>query len=462
MRYNWFRLFWTICLLLPLTTVNAQEEQPTGAVYIVQAGDTLSGIANQFGVSITDLINANQLTDPNSIKAGDQLLIPGLEGISGVLNTQTVPFGENVRSLSLRYRLPEALLARLNHLTSPAEIYAGAGLIIPEADTPPAVNDRTALWETGSLLELAILNDVNPWEILSANNITSSHSLIPGAVFWLPGESEDGPGALPSGINALELPDFIQGKTGLIRLSGEFDLSPAGSFMDHPLNFYPQGTGEYTALQGVHAMAQPGIYPLSIQGNLPNGAHFAFSQMVPVFAGDFLYDAPLIVDPATIDPEVTRPEDAQWTALALPVSAEKLWDGVFLAPVDAVFAECWPSRYGSRRAYNNSDYIYFHTGLDFCGGVGDNVYAPAPGSVVFAGPLSVRGNAIMIDHGHGIYTGYMHLSEILVEVGESVGTGQLIGKVGGTGRVTGPHLHWEVWVGGVQVDPLDWLQQAYP
>jgi len=61
-----------------------------------------------------------------------------------------------------------------------------------------------------------------------------------------------------------------------------------------------------------------------------------------------------------------------------------------------------------------------------------------------------------------VYTAYMHQSEILVEVGDRVEAGQLIGLVGGTGRVQGPHLHWEVWVGGVQVDPLDWLKQAYP
>ena len=68
----------------------------------------------------------------------------------------------------------------------------------------------------------------------------------------------------------------------------------------------------------------------------------------------------------------------------------------------------------------------------------------------------------MINHGWGVYTGYMHQSEILVKPGDIVKAGQLIGRVGGTGRVQGPHLHWEVWVGGVQVDPLDWLEQAYP
>ena len=105
---------------------------------------------------------------------------------------------------------------------------------------------------------------------------------------------------------------------------------------------------------------------------------------------------------------------------------------------------------------------FFHTGLDFCGGVGIEVRAPATGVVTFAEPLVVRGNAIMIDHGWGVLSGYMHLDEILVSAGDTVEPGQLIGLVGGTGRVTGAHLHWEIWVSGVQVNPVDWLEVTYP
>ena len=148
----------------------------------------------------------------------------------------------------------------------------------------------------------------------------------------------------------------------------------------------------------------------------------------------------------------------------MPVDAipERQWEETFQSPVSPLFADCFPSFYGNRRSYNGSPYNYFHTGLDFCGGVGADIYAPAPGVVVYTGTLTVRGNATMIDHGWGIYTGYMHQSEILVDVGDHVETGDLIGLVGGTGRVTGSHLHMEVWVGGVQVDPMDWLERAYP
>ena len=113
-------------------------------------------------------------------------------------------------------------------------------------------------------------------------------------------------------------------------------------------------------------------------------------------------------------------------------------------------------------SYNGSSYSYFHTGLDILGNTGTEIYAPADGIVVFTGELTIRGNATLIDHGWGVYTGYAHQSELYVNAGDKVETGQLIGLVGDTGRVEGAHLHWEVIVGGVQVDPLDWLSNEYP
>ena len=79
-----------------------------------------------------------------------------------------------------------------------------------------------------------------------------------------------------------------------------------------------------------------------------------------------------------------------------------------------------------------------------------------------ADTLNIRGNAVVIDHGWGVYTLYAHMSSILVSLGDIVQTGQVIGLAGTTGRSTGPHLHWEVWVHGVPVNPLQWLQSALP
>ena len=82
--------------------------------------------------------------------------------------------------------------------------------------------------------------------------------------------------------------------------------------------------------------------------------------------------------------------------------------------------------------------------------------------VVFTGLKTVRGNATIIDHGQGIYSGLYHQAEIYVSVGEQVTAGQLIGKIGDTGRVTGSHLHWDLWVNGIQVNPTPWLNEIFP
>ena len=107
-------------------------------------------------------------------------------------------------------------------------------------------------------------------------------------------------------------------------------------------------------------------------------------------------------------------------------------------------------------------YDRFHTGVDFGVCANLNIYAPADGVVVFTGPLTVRGNATIIDHGFGIYSGFWHQSNIFVQVGNKVTAGDLIGEIGTTGRSTGPHLHWEVIANGIQVDPLDWLDIEFP
>ena len=124
--------------------------------------------------------------------------------------------------------------------------------------------------------------------------------------------------------------------------------------------------------------------------------------------------------------------------------------------------ESFPSIFGSRRNYNGTGYDSYHSGLDLYGGTGTEITAPARGRVVFTGLLTVRGNTTIVDHGWGIHTAYMHQSEFKVSPGDIVEAGQTIGLVGATGRVTGAHLHWEVWVGGVPVDPLEWVETTYP
>jgi murein DD-endopeptidase MepM/ murein hydrolase activator NlpD len=457
-----FSLIILLSLFLPASVAEAQATNALGPVYIVQEGDSLWDIAYRFHVSQTSLENANGIINPDQIAVGEPLVIPGLEGIQGELTTVNVPYGETLNSLSLRYNLTVEMLERLNHLTSPNELYAGYSLVIQKNNNPHPPEKRAVVEAGQSLLEMAIVNDTDPWTILVDNKLGNSSLVVPGDVILVPGEDDNQPGGLPPEISSVNISGLSQGETAEFQVSGAGGLSISGSLMDHPLNFFAEPEGGYVALQGVHAMVDPGLYPLALTVNLSSGHVFDYSQYVYVSSGDFLYDVPLSVDPETLDPETTVPEDKQWISLASQVSPEKMWQGDFTLPVEPVFAECYSSRFGSRRSYNGSEYIYFHTGLDYCGQVGDPIYATAAGVVVFTGLLTVRGNATMIDHGHGVFSAYMHQSEILVNVGDRVEQGQLIGRVGNTGRVEGPHLHFEILVGGVQVDPLEWLNQPFP
>jgi len=449
-----------------------QDQPSPGPVYIVQAGDSLWAISQRFGVDIDELMLVNGITDAGQLNAEQQLIIPGLEGVQGTLTTHEIPYGETLRSLSRRYQIPEQMLARLNHFASPSELYVGYDLVVPESEMGTVGYERIMLTPGESPLELAVLHNMHPWEIASSNLLTSTTAILPGDVLLTRSSSGDGPSALPGTVTTAQvnLLPLLQGKAGVIYVETAASLSLTGSLMDHQLNFFDMVPFEYVSMQGVHAMTEPGFYPLRISGNAvgDSGTQFDFSQNVYVAEVNYPFDRPLTVNPTTIDPAVTEPETAQWTSLTLPVTTEKLWSGEFEipSPLPADYCietnECWSSRFGNRRSYNGGPYTSFHTGLDIVGKVGTEIYAPAAGTVVFADPLTVRGNATMIDHGWGVYSGYMHQSEILVEVGERVERGQLIGLVGATGRVEGPHLHWEVWVGGIRVDPLDWLQQAYP
>ena len=103
-------------------------------------------------------------------------------------------------------------------------------------------------------------------------------------------------------------------------------------------------------------------------------------------------------------------------------------------------------------------HVAFHSGLDFGGPWGSAVTATAPGTIMFAGPRGGYGNMVEIDHGHGIRTRYGHLSSILVRVGTRVAKGTPVGRLGSTGRSTGPHVHYEVWLADVVRDPSRFIE----
>lgn len=127
-----------------------------------------------------------------------------------------------------------------------------------------------------------------------------------------------------------------------------------------------------------------------------------------------------------------------------------LWTSPFIRPRTSAIT----SRFGSGRVFNGR-VTSRHLGVDFRGGVGEPVHAANRGVVVLVDNFFLAGNVVYVDHGAGVVTGYFHLSEQRVTVGDTVQRGQEIGLVGSTGRVTGPHLHWAARYGTLSVDPLD-------
>jgi murein DD-endopeptidase MepM/ murein hydrolase activator NlpD len=138
----------------------------------------------------------------------------------------------------------------------------------------------------------------------------------------------------------------------------------------------------------------------------------------------------------------------------------RIWTGPFVLPVDGKPT----SNFGTRSFYNGEPRAP-HAGVDFVGRPGTPIRAANQGVVVLARPLYFTGNTIVVDHGAGLFSVFAHLSEFRARAGEVVEPETVVGLVGSTGRVTGPHLHWSVRLNGARVDPMslvaatrDWVR----
>ncbi len=452
-----------------ILSFNPVAAQSDGPVYIVQPGDSLSSIAARFDISLNELMEANGITDPNVLSAGQQLVIPGLEGVTGVLETEVINFGDSYRSLTRRTQVPGDIFRKLNHVVSPSEFYVGVSMIIPAQEGDANLNTRITPGSGESLLETAVKQNTDVWTLTNINALNGSWDGLPGDTLFAPGgNGEQTASGLPSAFVSAEIRDLPikQGGTGVIKVKTIPGVTLGGILVDHELHFFPMEDGTQVALQGVHALLDPGVYPLRIDATLSDGTKQSFEQMLLIVSG-YYDDISISVPSETLDPSVTEPENQQIISIISTTTTTKSWQAVFSIPVALPY--CIKDWFGIRRTYygQGTDITLngFHSGVDYgiCSEANPyDIYAPAPGTVVFSGPLTVRGNATIIDHGWGIYSGFWHQEESYVTAGQVVDTGALIGKIGGTGRVTGPHLHWELWVNGIQVDPLDWLNQTYP
>lgn len=463
-----------ICLFIILTiclnfkVAYAQPEPPPPPTYTVQSGDTLADIAIRFNTTVVELLRANDISDPNFLYEGMILTIPNLEEVSGDINSNIVPIGSSLRHLVIDRYISLDEISRINKLTSASQVYAGASLILAQTAEDISANPvPTRL----SLLELSANQQISPWVIILSIQQPDRTMLLPGDYY--PGTIDQASATTNLYSSIVQTMDIhplplVQGQTTVVRIKTTEPVQLEGNLAGNNLFFVQQDANEYIALQGIHAMHPVGLSEFSLSITASYGDIYSISQPILVAAGKFRSDQRLIVDPATIDRANTEPEDILVRNVISQFTTNKLWSDPFIVPIDVppgVYADptCVTDRFGNRRAYNDGDFDYFHTGLDLttCGNT-LNIYATAPGRVVMAEELVVRGNFTLIDHGWGVFSGYGHQLEMFVKEGDYVEAGQLIGFVGKTGRVTGPHLHWEIWVNGIQVNPTEWLDNQYP
>jgi hypothetical protein len=289
-----------------------------------------------------------------------------------------------------------------------------------------------------------------------------------------------GPRPLPSNVltaDGLTLELFLQnlpqGETRLVRVYGQ---NAAGSplaevrarFLNNDLiEFYTLPDPSDPTLTGFWGILSAGMEQrtgpnaeLIVYGVFADGTRASLTTTIPIVLGGFITQN-VTVPPDRVyllDAETERTELARLASLYDPVTPERRWDETgFQLPILSALT----SPFGAFRIFN-STLSTRHTGWDIRTTLGQPVLASAAGRVIFAGYLDIRGDYVMIDHGYGIYSGYAHLSTTHVTRGQDVVKGQVIGTVGDTGRVSGPHFHWEMAVNDEWIDSVTFIQMWLP
>jgi murein DD-endopeptidase MepM/ murein hydrolase activator NlpD len=254
-------------------------------------------------------------------------------------------------------------------------------------------------------------------------------------------------------------PDIGQGQTTTVEVAGQGAAS-AVAFADNVRYPLVAHGGDFWGVIAAAGDAAAGVHGITVQLLDENGN--VMSELATQMTVDDMgypvenIDLPPAVNDS-LDPALIQQENDARAATFSQFTAQKLWLGQFIWPVQPVVVT---SPYGIRRSYNGGPVSSFHGGIDLAVDEGVPVVAANSGRVAWVGTGPDYGNTVLIDHGDGVFSGYSHLSAIAVQAGQMVNQGDLVGNVGSTGMATGPHLHWEIDVRGVPVDPMPWTLQS--
>jgi murein DD-endopeptidase MepM/ murein hydrolase activator NlpD len=232
---------------------------------------------------------------------------------------------------------------------------------------------------------------------------------------------------------------------------GPIDALRAHAF-DRDLPTFRLDATTWQATLGIDLDTRVASYPVSFDASLDG--HDVETTITLAVRRRVFPTRTLKVDAAFVNPPAATlrritSEAAELTHLWEQSTPDRLWSAPFVVPVPGRAT----SSFGTRSIFNG-ERRQPHGGADFLSPTGTPIHAPNSGRVVVASDLYFTGNTVVIDHGLGVYSLLAHMSVIGVQVGDSVTAGQVVGEVGATGRVTGPHLHWAVMMGGARVDPL--------
>ena len=236
----------------------------------------------------------------------------------------------------------------------------------------------------------------------------------------------------------------------------------SGLWMGHTVSFFRSTTNkEWYGLAAISVTAKAGVYELRVTETLADGKTVELIRKMPVTSAAY----PRIM--VKVAKKFTQPSPDQLTAISADknlkgkvfetVTNERLWSGQFMAPVSDPVSDI----FGTARVFNDQVQSR-HQGLDFAAPPGTEVHAINNGVVILARPMFFEGNCVVIDHGQGLLSLYLHLSAFKVKEGEQVHTGQTVALSGGTGRATGPHLHLAVRWQGIYLSPAILLKINMP
>ena len=294
------------------------------------------------------------------------------------------------------------------------------------------------------LIAFALLVAPDFFRVEARSATTKASATKPWAVRWQPAQ-------------------LVNGSPVVFEVAAPARLSTlTGKWLEHQVFFsYDPARNAWYGIAGISLETRPGTHALELKGTTARQEEVSISKTLTVRAAKY----PSVA--VTVAKKYTEPSKEQLARIQEDKSVKqdvfqhtdpaREWAGRFRAPVNASVSDV----FGTRRTFNGKTQS-LHQGLDYAVPTGTPVSAANAGTVLLAGPLYFEGNCVVLDHGQGLLTLYLHLSEIKVKQGERIEAGQPIGLSGGTGRATGPHLHLAVRWQGVYLNPATLLTLKLP